>query len=150
MDDQDQGCATPTHSDDEAISPSPSEQRDSTYSEPMSANIPLITPEQRKRTAEQFSDGAKKRVKKATDCLTQLRCVISNSHELYGVQYAHILPRAMAPRIVSNYNPVLRLLIHILLLQLDKLEFSWGMKLGTFHVDSRYNVIRRESFRICY
>ncbi|KAF8151610.1 hypothetical protein B0H34DRAFT_810645 [Crassisporium funariophilum] len=112
------------------LSPSPhsskSDPDDGNYSLPRRAN-PQITPQQRKIHAEQLSDGAKKRIGTATASLAELRCVVKNSPAEYGVQYAHILRRAAQDN------------------ELTKLEYSWGMKYGTLHVDSRYNVMRLEA-----
>jgi hypothetical protein len=135
--------------EDENIATPPSDHHDSTYSEPPPVNL-MITPEQRKRFAENFSEAAKKRVEKATNHFTKLRCLISNAPELYAVEYAHILPRATGPHVVSNQRLHLRFDSHICLFQLQKLEYSWGMRFGTFNVDSRYNIIRREPFRYLF
>jgi hypothetical protein len=92
----------PNHSDDGDISSPPSDSHDTTYSEPPLAYNSWITPKQRKGYLEDFSEAAKKRVQKATANLTKLRCIVLNTPELYSVNYAHILPRATHPRIVSN------------------------------------------------
>jgi hypothetical protein len=98
--------------EDENIATPPSDHHDSTYSEPPPMNS-IITPEQRKRFAENFSEAAKKRVEKATNHFTKLRCVISNAPELYSVEYAHILPRATGSYVVSNQRLHLRFDSHI-------------------------------------
>lgn len=112
MDIRDQGLPS-MHSEDENIVTPPSDRHDSAYSEPLPAKGPLITPDQRKGFAEQFSEAAKSRVQKATEGLSNLRCVISNTHELYAVQYAHLLPRAADPELVSNHRLRLRLFAYV-------------------------------------
>lgn len=60
-----------------------------------------FTPQQRKLYAEECSQQAKKRVDKATQTLTQSRCLITNAPESCSVQYAHLLPRATKSETVS-------------------------------------------------
>ncbi|KAF8151594.1 hypothetical protein B0H34DRAFT_134431 [Crassisporium funariophilum] len=114
---------TPPQCQHEDFNSTDSNSHNPDYLEPRLANT-MIPPEQR---LKKFSPAAKKRVEKATASLAQLRCVVKNSPAEYGVQYTHILRRAAQDN------------------ELTKLEYSWGMKYGTLHVDSRYNVMRLEA-----
>jgi hypothetical protein len=122
---------------------------------PTQIHLPQGSPEyypvQTKGFAEQFSSEAKKRVQNATECLSNLRCVISNSHELYAVQDAHLLPRAADRNLVSNHRPKLRILTHVRLpnaIIAEKTGIFLGMSYAGSHhdIDGPYSIVRRESY----
>lgn len=92
---------TPTNSQNESL-PDIDDSRDSSYAEPPAANAAKITPLQRKGIAEEFSTAAKKRVDKVDG--HQGRCIVTNTPEFNCVQYAHLLPRAATPELVSHHT----------------------------------------------
>jgi hypothetical protein len=102
MADQDLPIHPPWDSDDGDISSPPSDSHDTTYSEPPLRNNQGFTSQQRKSLLQEFSEAAKQRVQKATANLTNLRCIVLNAPDLYNVNYAHMLPRATSPKVVSN------------------------------------------------
>ncbi|KAF8151604.1 hypothetical protein B0H34DRAFT_801308 [Crassisporium funariophilum] len=60
-----------------------------------------ITPEDQREGLGEQTDAAKRRVQKATEGLTKLRCIILNTPAEYGVQYAHLMPREAVQELLT-------------------------------------------------
>jgi hypothetical protein len=70
------------------------------------------------------------------------RCLITNCLPHYAVDYAHVLSRATGDDIVSSRRS--ELTIYSPQMQLNQLEFAWGLPWASLNVDTRFNVFRRE------
>ena len=113
---------TPTNSQDESL-PDIDDLRDSSYVEPpAAADAAKITPLQRKGIAEEFSTAAKKRVDKIDG--HQGHCIVTNTPEFNCVQYAHLLPRAATPELVSHHT-MLCLLVQLRHYNITAVRTTW-------------------------
>lgn len=123
------------------------------------AKVAKLTPAKRRKTGSSVATYARENAIEASRVsrsffssssvllnhyLGPIPCLISGKQLLTDcVETCHVIPRAVDHATVRSKLPRYVFISDTLQLQLDKLEYLWGFKYFTFHVDTRSNLIHR-------